>query len=107
MPKKDGRVQWIFDFQGLNEALKRKVYLIPKISDILARRTGYQFLMKLDISMQHCTFELNDESKELCTIASPFGSCHCRRLPMGISVAPDIPQEIMELAFSTKELTTD
>jgi hypothetical protein len=100
VPKKDGRVCWISDFRGLNKALKRKVWPMPMISELLNKRCGYQFMSKIDISMQYYTFELDEESKDLCTIATPYyGLYRYARLPMGISVAPDIAQQIMDKNF--------
>ena len=55
--------------------------------------------------MQYYTFELDDESKELCTIATPFGLYCYKKLPMGISQSPDISQEVSEKTL--KDISDD
>ena len=96
IPKADGTVRWISDFRALNKAIKRRVYPIPRIQDVLATRRRYSFLSKLDISMGYYTFELDETSRNLTTIATPFGLYRYCRLPMGVSQSPDIFQEKME-----------
>ena len=94
--KKDGRIRILTDFRGLNKALKRKAYPLPRMGDILQRRRKYKYVTKLDLSMQYYTFQLDEESRQLCTMATPFGLYRYKRLAMGLKVSTDIAQEIME-----------
>ena len=93
--KKDGRVRWITDFRRLNRSLKRRVYPLRRINDIITRHPHYKYFIKLDISMQYYKFVLDEPSRDLCTFATPFGLYRYCRLPMGVSESPDISTEIM------------
>ena len=80
--------------------LRRQVYPLPKIQDVLHRRPGYKYFTKIDLSMCYYTFELDEASRNLCVIVTPFGKFRYKRLPMGVSQAPDLCQEIMESIFN-------
>jgi hypothetical protein len=45
--------KWVSDFCELNKVIVRQVYLLLIISNVLRRRSGYEFLTKIDISMQY------------------------------------------------------
>jgi hypothetical protein len=100
IPKKDGRVHLISNLCQLNKVIRCKQYPLPIITDILCKHSGYNFVTKLHVSMQYYTFELDEESQDLCTIVMPFGKYKYLRLPMGLKCSPDIAQAAIENVLS-------
>ena len=95
IPKKNHTVRFISDFRRLNQVLKRKPYLIPKIQDMLQKLEGFTYATALDLNMGYYTIRLNPDAQELCTIILPWGKYKYKRLPMGVAGSPDIFQAKM------------
>ena len=53
--------------------------------------------------MQYYTFDLDEQSKEYCVIAMPFGLYRYLNMPMGISPSSDISQDAMQMTLSDVE----
>jgi hypothetical protein len=94
-PKKDGSVRFLTDFRKLNRLLRRKPWPIPLIQHMLQTLEGFKYASSLDLNMGYYTIRLNPDAQNLCTIVLPWGKYKYKRLPMGISGAPDIFQAKM------------
>ena len=66
---------------------------------MLTNLEGFQYATSLDLNMGYYHLELNDKSRELCTIVLPFGKFEYQRIPMGLCNSPDIFQEKMNELF--------
>ena len=60
---------------------------------------GFQCATSLDLNVGYYHLELNEKSKELCTIVLPFGKFEYQQIPMGLCNSPDIFQEKMNELF--------
>ena len=103
VPKKDGGVRICTDYKKLNAAIKRERYVLQTVEDILHKLKGSTIFTKLDATSRFWQIPLDDESAKLTTFISPFGRYFYRRLPQGITSAPEIFQRTVEEIIAGEE----
>jgi hypothetical protein len=64
-PKKTGDVRILTDFRTPNEAICRKPFPLPKISDLLQKLQGFTYATAIDLSMGYYHIPLDDESQNI------------------------------------------
>ena len=83
------------DPKDLNRAIQREYYPLPTIEDIATRLHGAKVYRKLDVRNGFWRMALDEDSSFLTTFHTLFGCYHWRRLPFGISTAPEVFQRKM------------
>jgi hypothetical protein len=99
-PKPNGGIRMCVDLTALNKGVKREVYPFPKVSDMLSRLSGGRVFSKLDANSGFWQVPLDPECKLLTTFITPWGRFCFRRMPFGISSAPEFFQRAMEKVLS-------
>ena len=69
--------------------------MLPNLDDISPRLVGSTCFLKLDASSGFYQIPLHDDSAKLTTFITPFGRFCFRRVPFGITSAPEIFQRVM------------
>ena len=105
VPKKDGRVRFITDYRELNKSIRRKPWPMPHITDLIQDIGAYTYVTAIDLSMGYYHLRLSDELSDMSTFILPFGLFKYRRLPMGLSISPDLFQERMLKLFGDLPFT--
>ena len=86
-------VKMISDFRSLNMKIKRNLYPMPKINDILLKLEGFKYTMSLDLDMGYYHIWLIKYAINLCMIILPWGKYQYKHLPMGVSNSPEISRK--------------
>ncbi|KAL3079404.1 hypothetical protein niasHT_033632 [Heterodera trifolii] len=95
--KANGAARVCADFStGLNNALLLNQHPLPLPKDIFSKLNGGRIFSQIDLKDAYLQVELDDKSKELCTIATHRGTFQYLRLPFGVKSAPGIFQSIMD-----------
>ena len=98
--KPNGNVRICVDLKRLNDSVKREHFMLPNLDDIAPDLEGATVFSKLDASSGFYQIPLNEESRELTTFITPFGRYSFRRVPFGITSAPEIFQRKMKEMLS-------
>ncbi|OWZ03089.1 Pol Polyprotein [Phytophthora megakarya] len=103
LTKPDGSLRLLVDFRSLNKYLRRSPYYVPRIREILMRLAKAKCISTFDANLGYYARRLAKESRPLTAFCLPFGKFRFKRLPMGISTAPDEYQASMEKIFGDLE----
>ena len=94
VPKSNGTVRICVDLKPLNKGVLREAHPIPTVDDILAQITKGAFFSKLEANSGYCP--LAEQSQPLTTFVTPIGRYCLKKLPVGISSAPEVFQKRIE-----------
>ena len=100
VPKSNSRVRICVDLTKLNQSVKRERHPLPAVDPTLAQLAGAQIFTKLDANSGFWQIPLSSSSALLTTFITPFGRYYFRRLPFGISSAPEHFQRRMSEALA-------
>ena len=95
VPKKNGKLRICLDPKDLNHAIQRENYQLPTVEDIATRLHGAKVFTVMDVRNGFWHVSLDEESSYLTTFQTPFGRYRWRRMPFGISSAPEVFQRKM------------
>ena len=84
------------DYTAVNKLIQKQTYLSPSIETAFAKMSNKKFFCKLDLSDAYYQIRLEEKSKEVTTINTPFGRYRFNRLPYGIKNFPAVLQREME-----------
>ena len=88
--KKSGAVRICVDLKRLNLTVERERYILPTLQDLTSRLAGATVFSSLDAASGFYQIPLHEDSQELTTFITPMGRYCYRRLPFGITSAPEI-----------------
>jgi hypothetical protein len=93
--KKDGSVCICVHLKKLYQSVLCERYILLTVDELLPKLTGAKVFSSLDAASGFWAIPLDNESAKLTTFITPFSHYHFKRLPFGISSAPEIFQRKM------------
>ena len=89
VPKPNGQVRICVDLTRLNDSVCRERHPLPSVDQTIAQLAGAKVFSKLDANSGFWQIPISPESIPLTTFITPFGRYSFKRLPFGITSAPE------------------
>lgn len=109
--RQDKPLRLCIDPKELNRYVKREHFQLPTRGEIFGDLAGTKYFSKLDASSGFWQVCLDKESTKICTFNTPFGRYSFKRLPFGLTSAPEVfhrtIQHIFERVPGTKVYIDD
>lgn len=99
VPKGTNDFRIVVDYREVNKAIIREPYPMPSLEKIwtdIPSGNGKLFFTKLDLKDAYFHIELHEEVRHFTTFMTANGLMRFKRLPFGLSCAPEIFQKTME-----------
>ena len=93
--KSNGTLRLCVDYRQLNKSIITERHSLPTVDEITSELAGAQVFSVLDAESGFHQLLLEEESRSFTTFASHCGSYRFKRLPFGISCAPEIFQRVV------------
>ena len=94
--KKNGKVRLCGDYRiTINPVLCQSACITPDFDQIFAKLSGARYFSKIDLQNAFLQIPLDESSKEVTTLNTPFGLYRYNFLPFGLSVSPGIFQGVI------------
>lgn len=94
--RQNGKIRPVIDPTDLNSILLRQHHPLQTLDDIAPRFHGSKYFSKLDCKSSFWQIPLTERSMLYTTFNTPWGRYCYTRMPMGISSASEVFQQIVE-----------
>ena len=88
--KKSGDIRICADFRKLNQNIEREQFQMPTFEEMSAKVSNPKFFSQLDCKIGFHQIPVHKDSQGYLSFSSPTGRWAYRKLPFGISSAPEI-----------------
>ncbi len=97
--KKNNKLRLCMDPSDLNKSIMREHFPMKSVEEVMSQMPDARVFSVLDANHGFWQIKLSEASSQLCTFNTPFGRYAFKRLPFGISSAPEVFQGIMTQLF--------